>query len=305
VGTQVEALYNLADEPEKRAWLLAQAGGLKPVLPYAAINEMALQSCGFLAAFMGSALPFPGPMHFRNLGGEATLIRPLDQLSGQVLTRATLTKSSVLGTMTIQHYQFSLSWEGQTVYEGQTHFGFHSPESLAKPLGLKANPGLLKALVSPAAQGLAKPYPQGPAWPQGPWRMVESLVSDIKGDGRVWGRTSVDPKAWFFTAHFPQDPVWPGSLGLEGFFQTAKSLWAALFKPQIPADDLSISWQAPVYGQPHRWLYRGQIIPTNREVTFGLKVIARKNDLLTLKGLLWVDGQVVYQVDDLTVTGES
>ncbi|MDR1677008.1 MAG: hypothetical protein LBS44_01295, partial [Deltaproteobacteria bacterium] len=305
MGTQVEATYNLEDKPEERAWLLSQAGGQKPVIPYAAINEMALQSCGFLAAYMGSALPFSGPMHFRNLGGEATVFKTVDALKGQIQTRSTLTKSSVLGTMTIQHYQFSLSWDGQIVYEGQTHFGFHNPESLVKPQGIKANPGLLKALTAPIAQSQGKPFPKGSAWPKGPWRMVDNVISDIKGDGRVWGRIKVDPKAWFFTAHFPGDPVWPGSLGLEGFFQTAKALWAAMIKPEIPVQELSASWQAPVPGLSHRWLYRGQIVPRNQDVVYGLKVVNRKKDLLTLKGLLWVDGQVVYQIDDLTIDGKT
>jgi 3-hydroxymyristoyl/3-hydroxydecanoyl-(acyl carrier protein) dehydratase len=35
----------------------------------------------------------------------------------------------------------------------------------------------------------------------------------------VIGRIAVDPSFWFFKAHFFQDPVWPGSLGLESFLQ--------------------------------------------------------------------------------------
>ncbi|MDR2368103.1 MAG: hypothetical protein LBF58_08360 [Deltaproteobacteria bacterium] len=300
VGTQVEATYNL--EADGREWLLGEAGGLNPFMPYAAVNEMALQGCGFLAAYMGSALPFAGPMHFRNLGGEATVHRLIDKAQGQIRTRATLTKSSVLGSMTIQHYQFSVAWNEQTLYDGQTHFGFHAPESLLKPLGLKANPSLLKALTAPAAQSQGKPYPTGPAWPDGRWRMVDNVIVDPKGAGRVWGRSKVDPSAWFFDAHFPHDPVWPGSLGLEGFLQAAKALWAAMLRPDVRAEDLRVSWHAPAVALGHRWLYRGQIVPHNQDVTFGLKVTGGKDDTLIFKGLLWVDGQVVYQVDDFSVS---
>jgi 3-hydroxymyristoyl/3-hydroxydecanoyl-(acyl carrier protein) dehydratase len=307
VGSQVEAVYRLAANPAERAFLLSQAGGSRPVVPYAALNEMALQPCGFLAAYMGSALSFPGPMHFRNLGGDATVLSHIDSLSGEIQTKATLTKFSVLGSMAIQHYNFSVFWNGSPIYEGQTHFGFHSPESLAKPLGLKANQTLLKALTAPAASGPSKPYPSGRAWAEGPWRMIDSVVSDTRGDGRVWGRTKVNPKAWFFQAHFPGDPVWPGSLGLEGFFQAAKVLAADIFRPGQDHASLEVSWQSPAPGITHRWLYRGQIIPFNKDVVFGLKVIG--NDpakcLLTLRGLLWVDNQVVYQVDDFTVRLQS
>lgn len=40
--------------------------------------------------------------------------------------------------------------------------------------------------------------------------------------GCVAGSKTVDPGAWFFQAHFYQDPVWPGSLGLESFLQLLK-----------------------------------------------------------------------------------
>ena len=36
------------------------------------------------------------------------------------------------------------------------------------------------------------------------------------------GTIAVDPEFWFFKAHFYQDPVWPGSLGLESFLQLLK-----------------------------------------------------------------------------------
>jgi acyl transferase domain-containing protein/3-hydroxymyristoyl/3-hydroxydecanoyl-(acyl carrier protein) dehydratase len=302
VGTQVEAGYYLDACPGgERDWLLSEAGGLTPVVPYAAVNEMALQPCGFLAAYMGSALQFPGPMHFRNLGGHARMLGNIGKLKGMVQTKATLTKSSVLGSMAIQHYSFQCFWNGEPLYEGETHFGFHSPESVARPPGLKANPALLKALTAPAAQAPGRPYPVGPAFPSGRWRMIDTVVTDVRGDGRVWGRAKVDAKAWFFQAHFPGDPVWPGSLGLEGFLQCAKVL-AAEMTGKDPAS-LTTSWLAPLGGVTHRWLYRGQIIPFNKDVTFGLKVVHNEQHTgtLTLKGLLWVDNRVVYQVDDFAV----
>ncbi|MDR0622768.1 MAG: hypothetical protein LBJ61_12990 [Deltaproteobacteria bacterium] len=304
VGTQVEAVYDPEAFPGTRDWLLAHAGGEKPVMPYAAINEMALQGCGFLAAYMGSALSFPGPMRFRNLGGEAILHAEMPELTGKVITKAQLTKSSVLGNMTIQHYQFSLTWRGRPLYDGTTHFGFHSPETLLKPLGLKANPSLLKALTAPAAMGQGKPYPTGPAWPSGLWTMVDKVIVDSKGAGRVWGRSKVDPNAWFFGAHFPEDPVWPGSLGLEGFLQAAKALYAAKYWPEIPPEELKANWHAPNLGRTHRWLYRGQIVPNNLDVTFGIKVTGNIGDTLIFKGLLWVDGHLVYQIDDFTLSAD-
>jgi 3-hydroxymyristoyl/3-hydroxydecanoyl-(acyl carrier protein) dehydratase len=133
--------------------------------------------------------------------------------------------------------------------------------------------------------------------------MIDNIVTDTKGDGRAWGRTTVNAKAWFFQAHFPNDPVWPGSLGLEGFLQVAKALAAELIRPGQEINQLKASWLAPLPGLQHRWLYRGQIIPFNKDVTFGLKVVGHDSakSSLTIKGLLWVDSHVVYQIDDLSV----
>jgi 3-hydroxymyristoyl/3-hydroxydecanoyl-(acyl carrier protein) dehydratase len=301
-GTQVEAFWkpSLGD----RAWVLDEAGGDPPRLPYAAINEIALQPCGFLAAYMGSALAFQGPMRFRNLGGEAYIRSLAEPLGVMIQTRATLTKASVLGSMTIQHYQFTCHHGGRPLYEGQTHFGFHNPESLDRQSGLKANPGLLKALTSAAAaSGTPMDFPEGPAWPSKRLAMLDTVVIDDKGDGRAWGRAKVDPKAWFFEAHFPGDPVWPGSLGLEAFLQLAKVLAARIFEPEVPLAEIKASWRSPELDTVHRWLYRGQIVPKNREVTLGIKVtnLDHLKKSLTLKGLLWVDDLVVYQVEEFTV----
>ncbi len=43
-----------------------------------------------------------------------------------------------------------------------------------------------------------------------------------EGLGFIRGTTRVNTEAWFFKAHFFEDPVWPGSLGLESFLQLLK-----------------------------------------------------------------------------------
>jgi 3-hydroxymyristoyl/3-hydroxydecanoyl-(acyl carrier protein) dehydratase len=304
-GTQVEAVYDLDNDERRRPFLLDQIGGNPPSFPYAALNEIALQPCGFLSAYMGSALAFEGPMHFRNLGGEATVKLPLNKLSGRVVTKATLNKSSVLGAMVIQHYHFASYLNEVPIYEGQASFGFHAPESFTRQGGLKASPALLKSLAAFPDDRDFAPYPQGPSWPSGPWRMLDkfSLSLTSKNDQKVWAKTKVDPKAWFFAAHFPHDPVWPGSLGLEGFVEAAKTLAAAIFRPRDDLSQIVLGWTSPVPGLQHRWIYRGQITPMNREVVWGVKAtdFNQKLGQLTFGGLLWVDSKVVYQIEDFSV----
>ena len=53
---------------------------------------------------------------------------------------------------------------------------------------------------------------------------IDGFVRDggPHGLGFIQGSKPVDPADWFFKAHFHQDPVWPGSLGLESFLQLLK-----------------------------------------------------------------------------------
>ena len=106
----------------------------------------------------------------------------------------------------------------------------------------------------------------------------------------------VDPSAWFFAAHFYQDPVIPGSLGLESFLQIVQVLaterWGA------PA-----RFQAVVPGHEHRWTYRGQVIPKDSRVTVQAAVtkVDEATRTLTCDGWLTVDGRVISQMQDFTL----
>jgi 3-hydroxymyristoyl/3-hydroxydecanoyl-(acyl carrier protein) dehydratase len=126
---------------------------------------------------------------------------------------------------------------------------------------------------------------------------VELLVSDggPHGLGLVLGSTRVDSDAWFFRAHFYQDPVWPGSLGLESLLQLMKLLalerWpgARRFNAML--------------GPAHRWVYRGQVIPDNQRVD--VEAVVTQCDpatrMLTADGLLSVDGRVIYRMSGFTL----
>jgi 3-hydroxymyristoyl/3-hydroxydecanoyl-(acyl carrier protein) dehydratase len=135
-------------------------------------------------------------------------------------------------------------------------------------------------------------------------RMAESITwctktGGPKGFGSVEGRSRVEPGAWFFKAHFHHDPVWPGSLGLESLVELMKIY--AHRRWGNPVD----GWQAMAANEPHRWAYRGQIVPTATEVTIQA-YITEVNDarrFLKADGLLAVDGRVIYQMSDFTLQG--
>ena len=66
-GGWVEAQY---DVPEDAWYFSADRSG---VMPFSVLLEIALQPCGWLAAFAGSALKSERDLKFRNLGGQGSV----------------------------------------------------------------------------------------------------------------------------------------------------------------------------------------------------------------------------------------
>jgi 3-hydroxymyristoyl/3-hydroxydecanoyl-(acyl carrier protein) dehydratase len=118
------------------------------------------------------------------------------------------------------------------------------------------------------------------------------------GLGYIQGSKKINPDEWFFKAHFYQDPVVPGSLGLESFLQLLKFL--ASERWGSPGEQ---GWQAVALNESHEWLYRGQVIPSNHLVTIEAVVTAvdEAAQLLTAEGFLAVDGRVIYGMKKFTV----
>jgi 3-hydroxymyristoyl/3-hydroxydecanoyl-(acyl carrier protein) dehydratase len=118
-----------------------------------------------------------------------------------------------------------------------------------------------------------------------------------RGLGFLSGSKRVVPDEWFFKAHFYQDPVWPGSLGLEAFLQLLKI--AAL---ERWGGDASTRFEM-LPGPSHTWMYRGQVIPTNETVRVQAIVTACDDATrtLTADGYLSVDGRTIYQMNGFTV----
>ncbi|MDP6357191.1 MAG: hypothetical protein QF473_18900, partial [Planctomycetota bacterium] len=79
--------------------------------------------------------------------------------------------------------------------------------------------------------------------------------------GYIQGSMEVRPESWFFKAHFFQDPVIPGSLGLESFLQLLKVLalrrWG--WEEGCRIETIAV-------GEKHEWVYRGQVIPPDERV---------------------------------------
>jgi acyl transferase domain-containing protein/3-hydroxymyristoyl/3-hydroxydecanoyl-(acyl carrier protein) dehydratase len=299
-GAMVEAQYDLPAD----VWFFAAER--QPRMPFCVLLEAALQPCGWLAAYVGSALTTPNDISFRNLGGTAVQHRIVTPDSGMLTCCATMTKVATSGGMIIQEFDFSVADRHGILFEGDTMFGFFAKEALANQVGIRdAKP--YQPTAAESERGRALPYPEDAPFPEKKLAMIDRIelfVSDggPHGLGYIRGIKDVDPDEWFFKAHFYEDPVTPGSLGLESFIQLVKFLAVERWGWQDGAVVSAVALE-----KKHRWLYRGQVVPTNSRVTVNAWITAvdEQKRILTADGFLAVDGKLIYQMNDFTVTMEK
>lgn len=118
---------------------------------------------------------------------------------------------------------------------------------------------------------------------------------------RTWQQIHYD--AWYFKAHFYEDPVQPGSLGLEALIQSARAL--VHMKGWLEGIENPV-WEHPIVGFPLAWKYRGQVVPKRDEVVTeveALKVEIVEGESVTVEvfGTQWVDGLRIYEVPSFAV----
>ncbi len=315
-GGTIVAEYDVPPD----AWYFAASRS--PKMPFAVLLETALQPCGWLAAYLGSALTSETDLSFRNLGGKATQFRAVTPNSGTLTTTVKITRVSQSAGMIIQHYDYDLRCNGEPVYVGNTYFGFFSKDALANQVGIR-DAKVYQPTTDELARARSFPVPLDPPFPDERWcmvRRVDALVLDggPHGLGFVRGSVDVDPAMWFFQAHFYQDPVWPGSLGLESFLQLlqvyAAERWGGLGQRakgsgpgNVPAavSSPSLNSQPSTLNLPHEWIYRGQVIPRDKTVTVDVLVtgVDDGSRTVTASGFLTVDGRVIYQMIDFRWQG--
>ena len=306
----VSAEYDIPPD----AWYFA--ADRSGVMPFAVLLEIALQPCGWLAAFAGSALKSANDLKFRNLGGTAVVHRNISPQDGTLTMRTRITKVSEAGDMIIENFDFEVSARETPVYTGNTYFGFFTVRALAQQVGLRESVYMPsdpeRALEKRSAFEATAPIlpddaaSSGVFRPKGLWMpskalcMVDGIDIYIQdggphGLGFIRGYKKVDPGEWFFKAHFYQDPVCPGSLGIESFLQLVK--YAALERwPHLKETRRFET----VCDARHQWSYRGQVIPANKLVLVDA-VVTRIDDgpepVIMADGCLQVDGIYIYKME--------
>ena len=292
-GGECETQYDVPAD----AWYFAD--NRRDDMPFAVLLEIALQPCGWLAAYMGSALTSDVDVSFRNLGGSATQFARVGPDTGTLTVRARLTRASSSAGMIIQFFDYEVLAGRKRIYKGDTYFGFFPKVALLKQEGLK-DPARFQPSSDQIARGRALDFPTGAPFPGGRLRMLDHITCWIpdggpKGLGFIRATRRVSPDEWFFKAHFHQDPVVPGSLGLESFLQLLRFIASERWGEG--------SFETVATNQRHEWVYRGQVILADREVTVDAVVteVDEARRLIRADGYLSVDGRVIYGMKDFTL----
>ncbi|MBC7172678.1 MAG: polyketide synthase dehydratase domain-containing protein, partial [Polyangiaceae bacterium] len=231
--------------------------------------------------------------------------------SGTFRTVVTITGISSVGGMIIQNFDVNCFIGEVKVYELKTVFGFFPGEALANQVGLPTNDAHRALLNAPSDYFVdltTRPAKYCGGMPRlaNPMLLMLDRVTAYDptggraGLGTLRGEKDVDPAEWFFKAHFFQDPVQPGSLGLEAilellqFYMIERGLAEGVPNPRF---------QPLRTGVTHGWKYRGQVVPKNELISSTAEILEVGVDELgpyvVAEASLWVDGKRIYEASPI------
>lgn len=215
------------------AWYFAENGaaGGHETMPNAVLMEVALQPCGWLASYVGCPLQGDADLFFRNLDGTGTQHREVTPATGTLRIRVSLKSVAQAAGTIIVSFDGEITCDQGSVYTFDTVFGYFKREALRNQVGLPVSDeqraSLTVASAAPQVDLSTRPaefFGAGARLADPMLLMVDRVTGRWRtggaaGLGQWRGVKDVDPGEWYFKAHFFQDPVQPGSLGIEMMLQ--------------------------------------------------------------------------------------
>ncbi|MCK4490703.1 MAG: hypothetical protein KAU23_10605, partial [Anaerolineales bacterium] len=245
-------------------------------------------------------------LYFRNLDGEGTLLA-WSSISGQTITnRVELLSASRLKNVIIQEYSFELSLRGKPFYKGKSSFGYFTQPMLVNQSGLDGNQKNTPWKFNNSDSGRwveinSTPTESSNSELPGLPEINQLWISTEGGEfqkGYLFTKQQIPSNSWFYQAHFFQDPVMPGSLGVETMAQAiiqSAPIWGI---PEIRR------WRIKP-GQKTAWKYRGQITRDVNEITIDLHIKeitpVDQGWQIISDGNLWKGNVRIYQITDLAL----
>ncbi len=294
------------------AWFYQDSGS--GATPYSVLMEMALQPCGFLSAYLGTMLITPqANLFFRNLDGEARILHHLDLRGQTVRGWARLSSHTLNEETVIQKFDFRLECAGQVFFEGQSVFGFFPEETMLRQVGLDGGKESLALYLQPEQAGVSGKQLEPQALEKrdglhlagGRLALLDEIYLNPKGgaygNGYIFAARAIHPEDWYFTNHFYQDPVMPGSLGVEAILEAMRAfaidqgLGNGMARPAFELVD----------GLPFAWKYRGQILQSAGQMTLEVHLrqvnVGERGVELIGDASLWAGRIRIYQVKNAAI----
>jgi 3-hydroxymyristoyl/3-hydroxydecanoyl-(acyl carrier protein) dehydratase len=279
-------------------------------MPFPVLLEAALQPCGWLASYVGGALESEENLYFRNLDGTGTQHAEVTPAIGTIAVTTKLTSLSRADAIVIMGFEVAMHAGARLLYSLQTVFGFFPGDTMRNQAGLPMT-AAHRQRVAEASEFRVDLAPLPARYFGGTLRLPTQRLAMIDritgywpgvGRGRLRAEKDVSARQWFFRAHFYQDPVQPGSLGIEALLQ---ALQALVIEQGLGSEFASPRFETQATGVAMRWKYRGQVIPDNDVVVVdvGITDVTREANatLVVAQGSLWVDGKRIYEAQGLAV----
>ncbi len=315
-GMQVGSVARIDYDVPPDEWYFAQNNA--PAMPFPVLLETALQPCGWLASYVGGALDSEDNLYFRNLDGTGTQHVEVGPGVGTVTVSTTLTSISKADAIVIMGFDVTMHAGEVLIYTLKTVFGFFPGDTMKDQAGLPMTPAHRARLVDPSEHADRLELGDCPArffggdlrLPTDRLVMIDRITglwrsgerSGKAGLGRLRAEKDVAARQWFFKAHFYQDPVQPGSLGIEALLQALQALAIEL---ELGQGIASPRFETQATGVTMSWKYRGQVIPDNQVVVVDVEITEVRREahavLVVAEGSLWVDGKRIYEAKGLGV----
>ncbi|MCH9769351.1 MAG: polyketide synthase dehydratase domain-containing protein [Gammaproteobacteria bacterium] len=294
------------------AWYYAESANFMN-MPIAALLEAGLQPCGWLMAVTHYDFTNDAGLKVRNLSGSAEYFHYIPASTESLDTDVQLTKVLKLKGTKLFNLNVAVKIKNQIVFNMQTEFGYFNEKSLLQQQGISEMQPWKKWLTKKTAL----PHKLStPPWTintfiqrnlaesclpnqrlklidhiSGYWQKPDDLIALLRGE------RDVHPSDWYFKTHFFQDPVQPGSLGI----QAMQELIGYYLMHQNPQIEFPII--LPKLPQKFSWKYRGQILPQVATINILAAIKSKPEEhchYVNADASLWINGVCIYSANDLS-----
>jgi beta-hydroxyacyl-ACP dehydratase FabZ len=130
-----------------------------------------------------------------------------------------------------------------------------------------------------------------------PFLLVDRILEVEKGR-RIVGIKNVTMNEPFFAGHFPERPIMPGVLLIEGMAQVGGILWSATIDP--PPEKVPRYFY---FAAIDKVKFRRPVYPGD-QIRYELDIVHLKSRLCKMRGHAYVEGQLVVEAELLSMLVE-